>query len=149
PIGDVMNAALPANFKLASETKILLHPSYVRELDYVSEKEEELISILEHRDECDLKELSSLLGIKSIHAMIKRLIERNIVTTHESIQDRYTPKTVTCIMLADEFLDENKLSEAISKLEQDARSAKQVELLIHLLKLKTDEGGLNMPVSKQ
>jgi len=149
PIGDVMNAALPANFKLASETKILLHPSYVKELDYVSEKEEELISILENRDECDLKELSSLLGMKSIHAMIKRLIERNIVTTHESIQDRYTPKTVTCIMLVDEFLDEIKLSEAISKLEQDARSAKQVELLIHLLKLKTDEGGLIMPVSKQ
>ena len=24
--GDVMNAALPANFKLASETKIILHP---------------------------------------------------------------------------------------------------------------------------
>ena len=26
PIGDVMNAALPANFKLASETRIVLHP---------------------------------------------------------------------------------------------------------------------------
>jgi len=28
PIGDVMNAALPSNFKLASETKIVLHPDY-------------------------------------------------------------------------------------------------------------------------
>jgi len=149
PIGDVMNAALPANFKLASETKILLHPSYVKELDYVSEKEEELISILENRDECDLKELSSFLGIKSIHAMIKRLIERNIVTTHESIQDRYTPKTVTCVMLAPELLEEEHLSEVISKLEKDARSIKQVEMMIHLLKLKTDEGGLAKPVLKQ
>ena len=26
PIGDVMNAALPANFKLASETVVVLHP---------------------------------------------------------------------------------------------------------------------------
>lgn len=28
PIGVVMNASLPSNFKLASETKIVLHPDY-------------------------------------------------------------------------------------------------------------------------
>jgi primosomal protein N' (replication factor Y) len=149
PIGDVMNAALPANFKLASETKILLHPSFVQELDHLTGKEQELISILEDREECNLKELSTLLDIKSIHPIIKRLIERRIVTTHEAIQDRYTPKTVTCIMLAEELLEEEFLSDVLRNLEKDARSSKQVEMMIHLLKLKTDEGGLQKPVPKQ
>ena len=33
PIGDVMNAALPSNFKLASETKIVLHPEFDASFD--------------------------------------------------------------------------------------------------------------------
>ena len=28
PLGDVMNAALPANFKLSSESKVVLHPDF-------------------------------------------------------------------------------------------------------------------------
>ncbi len=149
PIGDVMNAALPANFKLASETKILLHPSYIPSLDHLSEKEQDLVSILEEREECDLKELATLLDIKSIHPLVKRLIERRVVTTHESIQDRYTPKTVSCVMLAEELLAEELLTEAIASLEKESRNIKQVELMIHLLKLKTDGGGLDRPIAKQ
>src|SRR5690554_1910147 len=35
PLGDVMNAALPSNFKLGSETKVLLHPEYEGNLDHL------------------------------------------------------------------------------------------------------------------
>ena len=38
PIGDVMNAALPSNFKLASETKVVIHPDYDPALDEISER---------------------------------------------------------------------------------------------------------------
>ena len=33
PIGDVLSAALPSNFKLASETKIVLHPDFNKNKD--------------------------------------------------------------------------------------------------------------------
>src|SRR5690606_26032401 len=46
PIGDVLNAALPANFKLASETKILLHPDFEKG-EELPEKELELVEVLE------------------------------------------------------------------------------------------------------
>lgn len=39
PIGDVMNAALPANFKLASETKISLHPDFDGKTDRLSDRQ--------------------------------------------------------------------------------------------------------------
>ena len=148
PIGDVMNAALPANFKLASETKILIHPSYIPGLDNLTDKEKEIISILEERETCDLKELSVILENPSILKSVKKLIEREVLTTYESIKHRYTPKTISCVMLHDFLLNEENLNDAISTLEENTRSSKQVELLIHIIKLKLDEGGLEKPITK-
>ena len=58
PIGDVMNAALPANFKLASETKIVVHPEFDTNFDLLDERESKIIEALEINEEIDLKELS-------------------------------------------------------------------------------------------
>lgn len=46
PIGDVMNAALPANFKLASETKITLHPDYTIDAKFLTEREQTIVMAL-------------------------------------------------------------------------------------------------------
>ena len=40
-LGDVMNAALPSSFKLASESKVIVHPDFDGDLDAL--KEDELI----------------------------------------------------------------------------------------------------------
>ena len=61
PIGDVMNAALPANFKLASETKVVLHPDYNMDDRFLTEKEKEVVSALEMRETLDLKERSEVV----------------------------------------------------------------------------------------
>ena len=44
-LGDVMNAAMPASFKLASESKIMIHHDFDGDIDHLS-KEENKISIL-------------------------------------------------------------------------------------------------------
>lgn len=149
PIGDVMNAALPSNFKLASETKIVLHPEFDASYDQLDERESNVVDALEINDEIDLKELSEIIGIKTIQPLIKRLIERRIVVTKEEISNRYSPKTIMCFVIHPNIQEEETLHEMLGQLEQNPRSSKQVEALLILIKESMDQGGLEVPVPKK
>lgn len=149
PIGDVMNAALPSNFKLASETKIVLHPEFDASYDQLDERESNVVDAIEINDEIDLKELSEIIGIKTIQPLIKRLIERRIVVTKEEISNRYSPKTIMCFVIHPNIQEEETLHEMLGQLEQNPRSSKQVEALLILIKESMDQGGLEVPVPKK
>ena len=83
PIGDVMNAALPSHLKLASETKFEIHPEYDELYVQLDERETEIVDYLEHKEVCDLKELSDLIGLKTIQPVIKKLIEQRVLISRE------------------------------------------------------------------
>lgn len=112
PIGDVMNAALPANLKLASETKVVLHPDFIFDPKYFSEREKEIIETLEIRESLDLKEISEILGLKTIQPIIKALIDKKAVISLEELNEKFTPKTATFVILEDEFQDEEQIGRA-------------------------------------
>ncbi|MFZ9028715.1 MAG: replication restart helicase PriA [Crocinitomicaceae bacterium] len=133
PIGDVMNAALPANFKLASETKVVLHPDFNYDPKYFTEREQEIIESLEIRESLDLKEISEILGIKTIQPTIKTLIDKKAIISLEELNEKFTPKTATYIVLEDEYQDEELLNTLISELEGNTSSQKQLEALLKLL----------------
>ena len=149
PIGDVMNAALPANFKLASETKIIIHPEFDKNLDQLDERDSEIVEALTIREELDLKELSEIVGIKTIQPLIKRLIDRRIVVSKEEINQRYTPKTISCIVLNDAYTNENELESCIAALEKQAKNEKQVALLLFHINESMQGGSLMQPVPKK
>ena len=149
PIGDVMNAALPANFKLASETKIILHPEFDQTIDQLDERDAEIVEALTIREELDLKELSEIVGIKTIQPIIKRLIDRRIVISKEEINQRYTPKTISCIVLNGNYTNENELEIYIAELEKQAKNEKQVALLLFLINEAMQGGSLMQPVPKK
>lgn len=151
PIGDVMNAALPSNFKLASETKIDLHPSFnPNEYAFDNEKYSTIIEILEINQGMDIKTLSERTGIKNVQPWINKLIEKRVLITTEELTDRYSPKTITCINFNPKIItDETTLHEVIANLESHGRNEKQVELLIELLKIKFEKGNLFTPIPKK
>lgn len=148
PIGDVMNAALPANFKLASETKVVLHPDYDAQLDGLSEKEQSIVEIIEIRASIDLKELADIMQIKYIHPIIKRLIDRRIVATQEEINQRYTPKTIVCIQLDDAYASDETLNELIQSLEQKPSALNQLNAILILIKCALESGSITHVVPK-
>ena len=149
PIGDVMNAALPANFKLASETKIRLHPEFDTAIDLLQEREKTVVEALEMKDQLSLKELSDILGIKTIQPLIKAMIERRIVSSSEEINDRYAPKTLLCVSLGEAYLKEELLNEFIQELEATSRAQKQVDAVLQFLKIAMEQGGIHLPISKK
>ena len=60
-LGDVMNAALPASFKLASESKIIMHYDFDGEIDHLSVDENNLIDILSREVELSISDISKLI----------------------------------------------------------------------------------------
>lgn len=134
PIGDVMNAALPANFKLASETKIVLHPDFDGNIEQLDDRELQIVETLEIREHLDLKELSEIIGIKTVQPIIKRMMDKRIVLSMEELNDKFVPKTAVYVFLQEHFLKEEQLNQFIQSLEQKKSSEKQLEALLTLLK---------------
>ncbi len=135
PIGDVMNAALPANFKLASETKIVLHPDFDEKNTTLDDREWLIVEALTVQDTLDLKEISEIVGIKTIQPIIKRMIERRIVFSKEEVNDKFTPKTGLFVLLENTYADEEQLNFLLSEIGAKKSSTKQEQVILTLLQL--------------
>jgi primosomal protein N' (replication factor Y) (superfamily II helicase) len=149
PIGDVMNAALPSNFKLASETKIVLHPDFDGKIDHLDERELQIVETLEIRETLDLKELSEIIGIKTVQPIIKRMMEKRIVLSTEELNDKFVPKTAVYVFLQETYLLEEHLNQVIQSLEQKKSGEKQLEALLTLLKEGNYANGVLHPVLRK
>lgn len=137
PIGDVMNAALPSNFKLASETKLALHPDY-DEKQPLSERHALIVDALEANETMDLKQLADLVKIKSIQPIIKQLIDKRIIVTLESLQEKYNPKTAHFLSLKEPNNNPDVLHDTLIRLEQKKSSEKQYQALLKFLQLRDE-----------
>lgn len=133
PIGDVMNAALPSNFKLASETKIALHPDFDGDTASLSDRHFQIVEALEVREVLDLKEISDILGIKTIQPLIKELIDKQVVISQEELSYKYVAKTGIFYRFTEEYRDEEKLNELIDRYEKQKQKEKQFEAIMALL----------------
>ena len=148
PLGDVMNASLPANFKLSSESKIVLHPDFENNQS-LDEREQVIVDSLHANEQMDLKEISTLLGIKTIQPLIKKLIDKKVVLSMEALNERFTPKTVLCYTLTETFLDDTLLTSFISGLERKSSSAKQIDALLMLMREGNYQNNHIQPVLKK
>ncbi|MDX2360929.1 MAG: primosomal protein N' [Crocinitomicaceae bacterium] len=149
PIGDVMNAALPANFKLASETKVVFHPDFNLEYKFLTEREKDVVMALEVRDTLDLKEISELLGIKTVQPIVKALIDKKVILSQEELNDKFTAKTATFVRLARNYEEESLLSNFIQSIEQVKSKEKQLTALMTLLQKSNNEDGSNTPIQRK
>ena len=148
PIGDVMNAALPANFKLASEAKFCLHPDAPLQRPELSARAEEILELLMVQSQMSSKELTERLGIKTIQPYLKKLLELKLIASAEEVQERYTPKTQLFIFLHSDFQQEAHLTAFLNTIERKPKAEKQVQALLRFIQLATEAGSLAAPVSK-
>lgn len=149
PLGDVMNAALPSNLKLASETKITVHPDFSPENQTLNDREFLIMEALEVQSVLNLKEISEIVGIKTIQPIIKELITKRAVITVEEVNEKFTPKTALFIILQDPYLEENTLNELFSSLQQKKTTQKQEEVLLMLLQFGGLDQGKAIPVLRR
>lgn len=103
-LGEVMQAALPAALKLASETKII---AATTDLDrsHLSDKAFLVLEALDMAGELRVSDVSKILGQKSVFPLLKSLFEEGFILISEEIKERYKPKTKSFLHLAAEYDD--------------------------------------------
>lgn len=148
-IGDVMNAALPSNFKLGSETKISIHPQFERDYENLTDKEYLIIEAIELQEELTLKEVSEILEIKTIQPLIKSLIEKKAAIVSEELKSKYRPKYKSFVQISPVFETDDDIGEVLNELESSKRNKKQVETLLRVIQMTNWGRGVQIPVLKK
>ncbi|MBN3518459.1 primosomal protein N' [Algoriphagus lutimaris] len=133
-IGEVMLAALPSGLRLSSESKVQLHPNFVaEESQYPLDAREELIlEALENKAELSYEDCEKILGIKTIHPILKSLVYKEAILIFERVQDKYTPKVETRIRLKQEIAEDKQTLEQL--FEQLSGKVKQESILLKYLR---------------
>lgn len=149
PMGDVMNAALPANFKLASETKIVIHPDYEPRNATLDDREFLIVEALTIQEVLTLREIAEIVGIKTIQPIIKKLIERRVVLAQEEISDKFTPKTAVFISLEEPYAEEAILNDLLGKLSNKKSTQKQEQTILLLLQSGGFENNQAVPIPRK
>jgi len=137
--GEVMHAALPSAFKLASESKLRLHPAFKVGLENLTEKEALLAETLIHRDTLSIREVSELTDQLKVLPLVNTLIDKQVVILEEELKDQYKPRIEEFVRLADSYQEEGALKEIFDKLEK--RAFKQLQILLAYINVCNEEGG--------
>jgi primosomal protein N' (replication factor Y) (superfamily II helicase) len=135
--GEVMAAALPAHFKLSSETILILNSEYGEDFSSLDNDEYLVAEALLVKNELKLSEVQQILDSPHVYPVVNRLISNKICFVWESLKETYKPRNETYLALAPEYSDEEKLSELLNNW---GRAPKQMELLLSYLHFSRTEG---------
>lgn len=133
--GEVMNAALPSAFKLASESKVLLAPDFVPDVNILDEHEYKLTEALLSKKRLAIGEISNILGFPNVLPLLKKMIDKNYLLMEEELRDGYKPKKEKYISLNADFFEEENMQGLMEELSK--RAHKQLELLMGFLRLSS------------
>lgn len=135
--GEVMAAALPAHFKLSSETILVFNEEAGDDFSFLDNDEFIIAEALQIKKELRLSDVQQLLDSTHVYPVIKRLIEKRICFVWEALKDTYSAKKENFVTLSPEYGGEEKLAELLNNW---GRAPKQMELLLGWLHLSKTEG---------
>lgn len=135
--GEVMAAALPAHFKLSSETILVFNEEYGDEFSALDHDEYIVAEALLLKKELGLSEVQQLLDSSHVYPVINRLIQKRICYVWEALKQTYAPKKEAYVLLNPVYTEEEKLAELLNSW---SRAPKQMELLLSYLHLLKTEG---------
>ncbi|HEY6062536.1 MAG TPA: DEAD/DEAH box helicase family protein, partial [Chitinophagaceae bacterium] len=140
--GEVMAAALPAHFKLSSETVLVYNEEYGDDFSALDHDEYLVAEALLIKKELKLTEVQQVLDSSHVYPVISRLVNKRVCFVWEALKQTYSPKKETYVLLNHEYDNEDKLSELLNNW---TKAPKQMELLLSYLHLMKTEGEVTKP----
>ena len=135
--GEVMAAALPAHFKLSSETVLIYNEEAGDDFSHLGDEEFLVAEALLLKKELRLSEVQQILDITHVYPLVKKLIDKKICLVWEAVEDKYKVKKENYVLLNPAFDNEEELSK---KLNEWKGAPKQMELLLAYLHLQKTSG---------
>jgi primosomal protein N' (replication factor Y) (superfamily II helicase) len=141
--GEVMAAALPANFKLSSETTLIFNEAYGEDFTNLSHNEYLVAEALLIRKELNLTEIQQILDAKQVYSVVKKIVEKNVAYIKEELAERYTVKKENFVILQPQYVHNE---DALADLLNNWKGApKQLDLLLAYLHIYKTEGEVTQP----
>ncbi|MEO6406977.1 MAG: primosomal protein N' [Ferruginibacter sp.] len=138
--GEVMAAALPANFKLSSETIIVFNEDAGDDFSHLTDNEFLVAEALLLKKQLQIHEVQQVLDVTHVYPVIKKLIEKKICFIWESLNERYKLKKENFVLLNTIYNNEEELSKILNEWKG---APKQMELLLSFLFLQKTEGDVS------
>jgi primosomal protein N' (replication factor Y) (superfamily II helicase) len=138
--GEVMAAALPAHFKLSSETILVINDEYGEDFSALDHDEYLVAEALLIKKELRLSEVQQVLDSSHVYPVINRLIQKKLCFVWEALKQTWSPKKDTYILLNPAYDSEEQLSTLLNEDKKLKRAEKQMELLLSYLHFQRTEG---------
>lgn len=136
--GEVMQAAIPANLKMSSESILCWNEMAPAPDTSLSEQEYLLAEALELRKSLKIAEIQELLDITNVYRVIRQLIDKDYAFIWEEMKEKYQPKQVAYILLHPSYRSESTLEHLLNNWGK--AGPKQLELLLAFIHLQQTEG---------
>ncbi len=135
--GEVMAAALPANFKLSSESILMFQEEFGDDFSGLTDEEYVLAEALLIRKQLQIHEVQLLLEGSHVYPVVRSLIDKQVCFIWEKLTEKYKPRKENYVALSPRFRQEAELAALLN----DWKGApKQMELLLAFLHLHKTEG---------
>ncbi len=132
--GDLMTAALPSAYRLSSETKLSLNPSFNRDFSLLSDREYLIAEALTVQEEITIDQARDIIDTRNAMVVIKSLLEKGVICVHEQLIERYKPRTAAFVFVPEKFKEKQVLEDLFKQLE---KAPKQLTLFMTYLHYST------------
>lgn len=133
--GDVMAVAMPSSLRLTSESYITIHPDFDGDYGALDENEAKVVDALAAQQTLAVSQVATVTGFQKIMPLLQTMIEKHIIVMEEELKQRFTPRSVPHLRLADAYRDENRLKELFDRLEARAVTHKQLAVMLRFMQL--------------
>ncbi|MEP7322317.1 MAG: primosomal protein N' [Saprospiraceae bacterium] len=127
-LGDVMAAALPAAYKLDSESKIVLHPDFEQDFSELNDQEYLVAEALAIRSVITIEQVQKILNKKSIKKIIDQLVAKGVILMEEELKAGLQDKKEDFIILGPKFKGDPDLM--VGALDLVTRSELQTQVVL-------------------
>ncbi|MEQ1744435.1 MAG: primosomal protein N' [Saprospiraceae bacterium] len=132
-LGEVMAAALPGHLKLTSETKLVFNPAFGDDFSELDADEYLLAEAMLLQTEVTIDDARKILNKKTVFPAVQRLLLKGVLSLREDLQEKYRPKKVLAVRLAEPYRSDQELLRPV--LDELAKYERQVETLLAFLHL--------------
>lgn len=129
-VGEVMAAALPSALRLASETKVKVHPDFDGDVSVMTPYEMNVLELLIHRETMTVAEVAKSLQIAKVMPIIKSLVDKRAIITDEEIRNPYKPKKEVVISVSAPYNEEIAFMALLDKLNAKPSTSSQADTLL-------------------
>lgn len=135
-IGEVFRGAMPSRLLLESETLIQKNEKSTVVADELNDAEYLLFEALQVQAILKIEEVISILNRKKVFPVINSLLAKGVIVLQEEMVEKYKPKQIRYVRIAEHYLAENGLTEL---MEVVGKAEKQRALILKYFQINATQ----------